>query len=1793
MTIQSLPFVPSVHAQESTISGQLSFTAPEATPSGEETEATESSPSSMADMPPEVFSTPSLLAGDVRSLSLPNPVSEGSAVIRKLFVSKLAKKTYQPKEKLSFRINGGRYNQFHIIVLNAHKKETPVQIQQSLEGEDRIITMAAPSEVQPGKYTVVVQDEHGVISEQSFLWGVLAMNPDKARYVPGEQAHIAIAVLNEFGQIVCDAAVELHVRRPDGSTEDLSTQNGHIQTTDQCHSIEVSLVPDYETSFPVSQIGTYALALSATTDNGSYAISDSIEVLDTLPYRVVRQAATRLYPRNTYPVTLAVTALEADFTGIITEVVPERFVVGKQHDDHVIAYDRIETVPAGSLQNEFALGPNFHLDLPFTPEASFSGEASASSVLGIASDMVTNGFGEALTDPLLIAKYAEYDLAGHDGIDFAMPIGTPVITVDDGTVLIAQKNFDYGTTIIVQHEWGRTYYGHLSSMDVSEGDSVRKGQRLGRSGNTGLSTGPHLHFGIRAKKFDRDNGYMGKIDPAPYLALPNQSAVLGASSSMDASIRVLTWNVHIPKGETVQLGYEYKTPKKSPMLYTIGPLRLFSSGNTFEYTEGRQWQLAVDAYTGSQVKTIEYLLGGGTDTTSRASGTAITYAGAIHDATKGTAGTVSIVIPGTNIQVRNAYLEARFVNQTSTDTTDIDMVFDSTPGPNVGTDTRVSPIIQNGGSMWDTSGLSGWQVVRADVTSQLSTQDDSDWVTGVAVVGGIATTGPSRASTTMKLVITYESDYSTSAHTEIKTVRFPLDSTVSGDTGSTRAACGASTTCSFDYTATIPDLLDDDTDNIASVFFEIHGMSDSSTAPSFTPQINGGSSGTSVSDQEVLGDLRDMYVLYQPAIGGSDFTPNTGQTLDIVNGAVALNTLGGELIVTYKYSTDAALQTETVRYWAQQQTTETSTTKTAFPDGASNIHISNGSFSVVNIWQKFHVAHSAAVTFTAYGKVGSASERSQAYTLTNTNNRAGESVIVHNLSQDVGSFTASPTKVTGASQFSSGTGDVEVAADVWVTFTWDGSSAGTQTKTVMFLGGNSVTSSAATTEYHNFPTNIFLPEAVTKTHRSTYIETTHMHSNATTISHAAQNVYLNGGSILAITDQEDTEAFARTLEASISATMFNGEASDTISWQRRAFMSSHTIANTNEFVASDVYVVTYDAAFDEDGVEESPKQLKTIEYVLGGGSDDTSRASTAFVYAGSSWNATKGSAGTVSIAIPGTGIQVRNAYVETRISASTATNMTDVDMTFDATPGPEAGTDGRVSPVVQGTYMETSGQGYWMMVRAPVGSQLSIQSDSQWNAGVAVVSGISVTGPSVQLTSMKLVITYESDYVESAHDEVKTVRFPLDSTVSGDTGTKQSACSASATCSFAYTANIPDLLDSDTGNIESVFFELHGVSESATAPSFTPQIQGGSSGTSYSDGEAISDTRDMFVLYGPSVGGSDFLPNTSQTLDIVNGSVDLNALGGELVITYVYNTGAAQQTETIQYFAQQQTAQTSTTKTAFTKSSFTISNASFSVSNIWYRVTTSQAAVNTLTVYGNVGGAGEQSNAYTLPGTSAPRVGESVVYYDMSADASSFSSSTTTVTGASQWSSATGDSEVGAELYITFTWSGNELGPQTKTVLFNAGTTGAASTIATEYHNFPVYIFLPESVAKTHRSTYVKNNITVGDATSISASTVTLALNGVTGFSMAFQDDTEEFSATSLQEISSSAFSEGSSIDFRRRAYALTDTWAAADRYAFSNVMVVTYDADFAIASSGTASLDELMRHGAWFSNGTKQAFTF
>ncbi len=104
---------------------------------------------------------------------------------------------------------------------------------------------------------------------------------------------------------------------------------------------------------------------------------------------------------------------------------------------------------------------------------------------------ITSGFG-----------YRIYPFTGetkfHEGIDISTRIGTDVYATADGIVTETSYDITYGNNIVIDHGFGFvTRYGHLSRIDVKAGDVVKRGQKIGEVGNTGFSTGPHLHYEVR------------------------------------------------------------------------------------------------------------------------------------------------------------------------------------------------------------------------------------------------------------------------------------------------------------------------------------------------------------------------------------------------------------------------------------------------------------------------------------------------------------------------------------------------------------------------------------------------------------------------------------------------------------------------------------------------------------------------------------------------------------------------------------------------------------------------------------------------------------------------------------------------------------------------------------------------------------------------------------------------------------------------------------------------------------------------------------------------------------------------------------------------------------------------------------------------------------------------------------------------------------------------------------------------------------------------------------------------
>ena len=116
--------------------------------------------------------------------------------------------------------------------------------------------------------------------------------------------------------------------------------------------------------------------------------------------------------------------------------------------------------------------------------------------------VVTSGFGMRTHPVLKVRRH-------HDGLDFSAPKGTPVYATADGTVRFAARNGGYGNMVMISHKYGfETRYGHMNKFVVRPGQTVKRGDKIGEVGNTGLTTAPHLHYEVK------HNGKV--VDPSVY-----------------------------------------------------------------------------------------------------------------------------------------------------------------------------------------------------------------------------------------------------------------------------------------------------------------------------------------------------------------------------------------------------------------------------------------------------------------------------------------------------------------------------------------------------------------------------------------------------------------------------------------------------------------------------------------------------------------------------------------------------------------------------------------------------------------------------------------------------------------------------------------------------------------------------------------------------------------------------------------------------------------------------------------------------------------------------------------------------------------------------------------------------------------------------------------------------------------------------------------------------------------------------------------------------------------------------
>lgn len=132
--------------------------------------------------------------------------------------------------------------------------------------------------------------------------------------------------------------------------------------------------------------------------------------------------------------------------------------------------------------------------------------------------LVTQGFGQ---NPDI---YSQFSLSGHNGIDFGCPIGTVIYAPHDGVATIKDDGDQgYGKHIIIEDAKRKSVLAHLSEISVTNGQTIYQGDPIGKSGDTGFATAPHLHWTYKIMKNgsiqNKNNGYDGAVDVTQFTRL--------------------------------------------------------------------------------------------------------------------------------------------------------------------------------------------------------------------------------------------------------------------------------------------------------------------------------------------------------------------------------------------------------------------------------------------------------------------------------------------------------------------------------------------------------------------------------------------------------------------------------------------------------------------------------------------------------------------------------------------------------------------------------------------------------------------------------------------------------------------------------------------------------------------------------------------------------------------------------------------------------------------------------------------------------------------------------------------------------------------------------------------------------------------------------------------------------------------------------------------------------------------------------------------------------------------------
>lgn len=120
----------------------------------------------------------------------------------------------------------------------------------------------------------------------------------------------------------------------------------------------------------------------------------------------------------------------------------------------------------------------------------------------------------------------------HMGMDFAAPIGTPIYATGNGIISETGRERGYGNMVKIDHNYGyETLYGHMSKIAVKKGQKIKRGEIIGYVGNTGISTGPHLHYEViqNNRPVNPINFFINDLSPSEYLAMTKAASQINQS----------------------------------------------------------------------------------------------------------------------------------------------------------------------------------------------------------------------------------------------------------------------------------------------------------------------------------------------------------------------------------------------------------------------------------------------------------------------------------------------------------------------------------------------------------------------------------------------------------------------------------------------------------------------------------------------------------------------------------------------------------------------------------------------------------------------------------------------------------------------------------------------------------------------------------------------------------------------------------------------------------------------------------------------------------------------------------------------------------------------------------------------------------------------------------------------------------------------------------------------------------------------------------------------------------------